>query len=417
MNLPVRSPRFVIGLTGPVGSGTTTVADALKQNGFKSVSLSSPIKAELFSRERIPPGTPLIESAVPGFRRKLQAIGDEGRCDDPAYWLKAAIETVADEHDGLVIDSVRNLGEVAALRQAFSMFFLIAVCASPEVRWNRVKNDYDNNQRLFKEDDKRDSGEGTPYGQQVEKCVLDADYVLINDQNAGSSERRPTILYEKLKPDIELMQAIGQPPTGYRRPPTKMEIHMATAYAQSHASECLKRHVGAVIVDENEFALSVGFNENPLGMQPCRTKYRFCFKDSNMETKLEQINRINCPKCGTDTALSKPWKCENVDCESDLKSLFFPSRNMELCTAIHAEERAIRSLAGRSAKGGTIYTTTFPCFQCARYIVDAELKRVVFVEAYPIEESLEFLKQQDVLVEPFSGFKARAFNLVFKQVE
>ena len=87
-----------------------------------------------------------------------------------------------------------------------------------------------------------------------------------------------------------------------------------------------------------------------------------------------------------------------------------------MCTAIHAEERAILSLGGRSAKDGTIYATTFPCFQCARYIVDAGIKRVVYVEAYPVAESERLLVRNDVIVDPFSGFKAIAFNRIFKQM-
>jgi len=61
-----------------------------------------------------------------------------------------------------------------------------------------------------------------------------------------------------------------------------------------------------------------------------------------------------------------------------------------------------------------MYVTTFPCLQCARYIVDAGIKEVVYVEAYPIKEAAAFLALNKVDVRPFSGFKARAFNRVFK---
>jgi dCMP deaminase len=88
-----------------------------------------------------------------------------------------------------------------------------------------------------------------------------------------------------------------------------------------------------------------------------------------------------------------------------------------LCTAIHAEERAILSLAGRNADGCTIYVNTFPCFQCARQIVNAGIKKVVYVEAYPIEEAVDFLKTNGVEIEPFQGFTPRVFNQVFRQVE
>jgi deoxycytidylate deaminase len=64
-----------------------------------------------------------------------------------------------------------------------------------------------------------------------------------------------------------------------------------------------------------------------------------------------------------------------------------------------------------------MYVTTFPCFQCARYIVDARIAKVVYVEPYPVIESARFLEMNGVLSVPFEGFKARAFNLIFKQVE
>ena len=64
-----------------------------------------------------------------------------------------------------------------------------------------------------------------------------------------------------------------------------------------------------------------------------------------------------------------------------------------------------------------IYTTTFPCFQCSRYIIDAKIKRVVYVEAYPVTESADFLRYNHIEVVPFFGFTARAFSQIFKQVE
>ncbi len=90
---------------------------------------------------------------------------------------------------------------------------------------------------------------------------------------------------------------------------------------------------------------------------------------------------------------------------------------MELCTAIHAEERAIRSLGVRSAEGCTLYVNTFPCFQCSRYIKDANIEKVVYIEAYPIKEAVDFLKKNGIIIEAFEGFKPRVFNQVFKQIE
>ena len=63
-----------------------------------------------------------------------------------------------------------------------------------------------------------------------------------------------------------------------------------------------------------------------------------------------------------------------------------------------------------------MYVTTFPCLQCSRYILDAGIKKIVYVEAYPVKEARQFLSDNDVKIVPFGGFKARTFNIVFKPV-
>lgn len=421
MTAEKNAKRLVIGLTGPLGSGVTTVSEALAEHGFQRLSMSEPIKQELCEREDIKSETLWDESHVKDFRKKLQDIGNEFRDQDPTYWAKKAIDSINDDND-VVIDGIRNKAEVDAFRQQFfQMFFLIGIHAAPEIRQERLVNTkYDGNLKAFLRDDKRDTNEDLDNGQQVEKCMLASDYIVVNETDFGSKVTQHDKLFEELRADLDLMRNIDKPNTGatFQRPPTPEETYMATAFAQSHASQCLKRHVGAVIVDIEDRALSLGYNENPIGMEPCRTLYQYCFKDIDMEKKLEDLRDIHCPQCGTKIdELTKPWDCTNPECDANLKTHFFPDRNMVLCTAIHAEERAIRSLGDRSATGGTIYSTTCPCFQCARYIVDAEIKRVVYVEAYPVKVSIEFLRNNCVTVEPFRGFMAKAFNQVFKQVE
>lgn len=57
----------------------------------------------------------------------------------------------------------------------------------------------------------------------------------------------------------------------------------------------------------------------------------------------------------------------------------------EFGRAVHAEMDAILSCArsGISISGAILYTTTFPCHNCARHIIAAGLRRVVYIEPYP----------------------------------
>lgn len=426
----IQKQPLVIGLTGPFGAGCTTVALVLEKMDFQSISLSDGIKEKLKKQEEQEkaqwemqkqkweaggqsgeaPAEPL-PVRVEQRRRKLQDIGNEGRKTTIDCWLHKALEKRDPARD-LVIDSIRNHLEIESLRTLFTNALVIAVTASRGARWGRVKNDYEGNEKLFDRDDRRDADEEQPFGQHVQKCVDSADYVVINDDHHGSSTNRESALRELLQTDIAFLRGKTQ------REPTPDESHMATAYAQSHRSLCLKRHVGALIVDVNGRPISLGYNENPVSIQPCKRDPGYCIKDSIMDAELEELRDVYCPACGVkNPKLSKPYICCNQECRENLKFRFYPSRNIEKCTAIHAEEQAINSLYGRSAQDATIYSTTFPCVQCARRIIDAGIKRVVYVEAYPIKEAHDFLKKGGVRVEPFSGFKARYFNTIFKQVD
>ena len=445
--------RIVIGITGPIGSGVSTTAKAFAKNGFKLLKVSDAIREEQQARKVTGNSTGIISSdsgsakskkRIPkadgqskgkldfdkgqNDRRAMQDLGNELRESEPAYWIDRILKAasvlnaegqIADRATNLVIESIRNPREAEFLLNLFAPnFFLIAIQASWTTRWARIRTQYGGQENLFSRDDSRDTDEDLPHGQQVDRCVNQADYAYVNEKDKGASAKQLEGIWKELETDLKLMRFANQP---YRsksedvRDASRDEVAMAVAYAQSHQSACLKRHVGAVIVDANGLPLSVGFNENPIGMEPCKIGLKHCFKDEEMHKTLENRANVKCPACGADhPKLESPWKC--CKCQENLKLYFFPSRNMELCTAIHAEERAIRSLGDRSARDATIYTTTFPCFQCSRYIVDAGIKRVVYVEAYPVVQAVEFLKMNNVKLEPFNGFKARAFNLVFKPV-
>ena len=69
----------------------------------------------------------------------------------------------------------------------------------------------------------------------------------------------------------------------------------------------------------------------------------------------------------------------------------------EFGRAVHAEMDALLSCSrtGRSTRGGTIYTTTFPCHNCTRHIIAAGIKKVVYIEPYA--KSKAFSLHQDAI--------------------
>jgi deoxycytidylate deaminase len=123
----------------------------------------------------------------------------------------------------------------------------------------------------------------------------------------------------------------------------------------------------------------------------------------------------------TKNSLPKDFRDQLISAVSEnsqLKSIIEYSR------AVHAEMDAIVSLARdskASAKGATLFSTTYPCHSCARHIVAAGIKKVVFIEPY--EKSLakqlhndsitSGSEQQKVVFVSFEGVAPRRFDAFF----
>lgn len=78
-------------------------------------------------------------------------------------------------------------------------------------------------------------------------------------------------------------------------------------------------------------------------------------------------------------------------------------------TVLHAESNCLMKLAavgGEGAEGATLYTTTSPCYDCAKLIKQARIFRVVYRDHYRDLSGIEFLESRGVKVEMFSSDKS-----------
>ena len=118
-------------------------------------------------------------------------------------------------------------------------------------------------------------------------------------------------------------------------------------------STCMRLEVGAVIVKDKQI-ISTGYNGAPSGMLHC--------------------SAIGCIR-------------QDEKIASGVMQ--------ELCRAVHAEQNAIiqAALHGVSTKGATIYCTHQPCILCAKMIINAQIKRVVYEKSYFDVRGLEFFKE------------------------
>lgn len=130
---------------------------------------------------------------------------------------------------------------------------------------------------------------------------------------------------------------------------TKQEIldkrYMRMAMIWAENSYCNRRKVGALIV-KNKMIISDGYNGTPAGF-------------------------------------------ENV-CEDE--------HGITISYVLHAEANAITKIArsNNSSEGATLYVTASPCIECAKLIIQAGIKRVVYGEKYRLEDGLNLLKKANI---------------------
>ncbi len=132
-------------------------------------------------------------------------------------------------------------------------------------------------------------------------------------------------------------------------------------------STCLRRKVGAVVVKEKR-VLTTGYNGAPKGLRHCA--------------------EVGC-----------------VRLENHVES----GTRHELCRGVHAEQNAVIQAAyfGVSIKDSTIYTTNFPCVMCAKILVNAGVREIVYKDEYVDELSRKVLSESGVAVRRFdSGARA-----------
>lgn len=377
--------KLIIGLTGSLASGCGESASYLEKKGFEKLSLATKIK-DVAKERKVEPS-----------RENLQDIGDDLRREnkddeDYNYLAKVVSEQIEESSaEKFVVKSFRHPHEIKYFRNKYPSFFPFNIDAPRNTRYERVKDLYTREEN-FDRDDERDSGESqAPHGQHVSLCVDNSDIVI---NNLGDLEE----LYTKIDRYEKLIYKPG------KYPPLEPEIAMADACLQSTKSGCLKRRVGAVVTKNGQIIAS-GYNSAPVKVSTC-IDLQYCYRD---------VSR-RCHRCGAkiQLILEKCNCCENV---IDKRRVAELEKNLDLCRAIHAEERAILQWpkigGGISFEGTILYTTTFPCIMCAKKIIEVGIGKVYYIDPYPFREARSLLLGADVTLSKFEGVKSKAFHNLY----
>lgn len=123
-------------------------------------------------------------------------------------------------------------------------------------------------------------------------------------------------------------------------------LRMAHIWAEN--SYCRRRKVGALVV-KDKMIISDGYNGTPSGFE------NICEDDDNV---------------------TKPY-------------------------VLHAEANAITKLArsGNNSDGSTLYVTASPCIECAKLIIQAGIRRVVYGEKYRLDDGIRLLQRAGIEVD------------------
>ena len=309
-----------------------------------------------------------------------------------------------------VISTVRRPEEVSTLRRIYGDgFFLVGANASREVREHYLaeKGIVGEAATTLMETDAKEKLE---HGQATRDAFQMADVFLSGD-SAGADYA------DQVSRFLDLL--FGCPTLT----PKPQEQAMFMAYAASLRSGDLSRQVGAAIIDSHGDLISVGCNEAPksgggLYDPPAAGKpsHRDIEQgdDSNEREKEIIADRI-VQELGGDI--------DPNAVRSSLKTAGFFDIT-EFGRSVHAEMEALLACArsGRSARGATLYTTTFPCHNCTRHIIAAGISKVIYIEPYaksrasalhPDEISVDREEPGKVPFLPFVGVGPRRYFDLF----
>lgn len=129
-------------------------------------------------------------------------------------------------------------------------------------------------------------------------------------------------------------------------------LRMAAIWAEN--SYCKRRQVGCLLV-KDKMIISDGYNGTPTGFEN---------------------------ECETPENTSKSY-------------------------VLHAEANAITKVAksSNSSEGSTLYVTDSPCIECAKLIIQAGVRRVIYAREYRLTDGIDLLRRAgiEVIYKPIEG--------------
>ena len=373
---------LVIGITAAVGTNVQAVEDALRVHlGVFGYAVETVRISQLIEKVV----DPAITVHRAGEQQRLSSLMDAGnhirRTLASDALARLAIARISQMRPGMpprrayIVRSLKHWAEVDRFSAVYGPgFMMVGAFEERDRRHAYLKG---KGIDLFGADAliERDENEEVEWGQHLRGTFHLADvFIDVSTDFSAQLGRFLDLLFGR--PELT---------------PTPDEYAMYQAFAASLRSADLSRQVGAAIVDRDGEVLSIGCNDVPRaggglywpGSGDHRDHRRGC--DANHEQRAEIVADVVARVEAAFPGAVDQLRLLEVVQGSRLADI------TEYGRAVHAEMEAILS-AGRkgvTVRDGTLYATTFPCHNCAKHIVAAGIRRVVYIEPYPKSKALD----------------------------
>lgn len=434
-------PELVIGFVAPVGVNVRHLCNetekVLGEFNYRAIKIRMSKLIERFAG-----WTPAAGGSEDARISHLQRMGHRFReaLDNPAALGLAALAKIREERALLsndagqpasavayLLDQLKHPSEVKLLRRVYgTSFLLIAAHASKGTRERNLVLSIANSesrgthvgdlaraQELITTDDEEPALMGADeIGQNTRNTYPLADlFVNLEDEaRIGSQLRR----------FVELL--FGHPFHSPR--PDEVAMHHASAAALRSSDD--SRQVGSVIVDvrrdgrnqiTNVEVIATGMNEVPKrgggfywdgsdDSPDARDQWLVTYRDDDraLTIKKDVLTEL------IDVLKRKHWFTTEIaatqtphllrELVPGLKGSQFLNIS-EFQRQVHAEMAALIDAARRgvAVDERTMYVTTFPCHNCAKHIIAAGIRRVVYLEPYP-KSRVDKLHEEEVDLHP-----------------
>lgn len=298
-----------------------------------------------------------------------------------------------------IIDSIKNQEELELLRTIYrDMLYVVGVFSPLEIRVANLRKRGLDDPKIWTLID-RDSGEESKNGQTVRDTFPMSDFFLRVDRATDIQVTRRVERFLHLMLGTKILT------------PTPSESAMYAAASAAGNSACLSRQVGAALTDSEGQVLAIGWNDVPKSGGGLYMSYVSseateendnrcwnkgggkCFNDEEKDLLARAVSEF---------LVEEKIILKNKQTEAAQAIARTPKLRglIEFSRSIHAEMHAILSAArsnGAKISGGKLFVTTYPCHSCARHIIAAGIKEVLYIEPY--RKSLAMKLHDDAISE------------------